>query len=129
MEGYRQVATWMKALAHPARLRILEVLAEEGEACVCHLENRLDQRQAYISQHLARLREAGLVQDRRDGLNVFYSVSMEEIEQLLETAKQLAVQMGRARGAELEFRGIHRIDPQDCRCPRCEERLAMSTVN
>ena len=54
MDGYEQTAEMMKALSHPTRLQILEVLSEEGESCVCHLENRLGQRQAYISQQLAR---------------------------------------------------------------------------
>ncbi len=127
MNGYDQTAAMLKALAHPVRLQILEVLEQEGEACVCHLESRLDQRQAYISQHLAKLREAELVEDRRDGLNVFYSLSMDAIAPLLEAAKQLGLAAGRARGVDLDFRGIHRIDPKDCQCPSCRERLVVRT--
>ena len=82
MDGYDQVAEIGKALGHPVRLQILQVLREE-EACVCHLEAILGQRQAYISQHLMRLREAGLVVDRREGMNVFYSLANEAIGSLL----------------------------------------------
>ena len=52
-----------KVLGHPARLAILEIL-REGEQCVCHMETYLGQRQAYISQQLSVLREAGLITDR-----------------------------------------------------------------
>ena len=62
------------ALAHPSRLEILDLL-REGEACVCHIQAMLDQRQAFISQHLNVLRNAGLVSSRKDGLRVYYQVS------------------------------------------------------
>ena len=58
MSQYQLTATIMKALVHPVRLQILQVL-RDGEACVCHLEAVLNQRQAYISQQLMRLRDAG----------------------------------------------------------------------
>ena len=93
MNGYKSEAELLKALAHPIRLQILEVLHAEGEACVCHLETRLGQRQAYISQQLSKLREAGFVVDRRDGLNVFYAVMDESIPAFLGLAKQLTVHL------------------------------------
>ncbi len=46
-----------RAIAHPGRLRILEILGQ-GEACVCHLTHALGARQPYVSQQLMRLREA-----------------------------------------------------------------------
>jgi len=63
----------LKVLTHPGRLAILNIL-RDGERCVCHMEAYLGFRQAYISQQLIVLREAGLIQDRRDGWNVFYRV-------------------------------------------------------
>lgn len=128
MRGYGMTAGILKAVAHPVRIRILEVLEQEGEACVCHLESRLDQRQAYISQQLAKLREAGLVDDRRDGLNVFYSLSLEEVEPLLDAAKELGLAAGRAGGFELEFSGLLGIDPVNCQCPSCQESLAVGVA-
>ena len=59
MTQYANRAQIFKALAYRARLHILEALEQE-EACVCHLEALLGLRQAYISQHLALLRQAGL---------------------------------------------------------------------
>jgi ArsR family transcriptional regulator len=55
-----------KLLTHPARIAILNLL-RDGEHCVCHLEAYLGFRQSYISQQLAVMREAGIIQDRRDG--------------------------------------------------------------
>ncbi|MBU0494802.1 MAG: metalloregulator ArsR/SmtB family transcription factor [Chloroflexi bacterium] len=69
---YQQQTTLFKALAHPTRLQILDLLAHEGEACVCHLTAVLGKRQPYVSQQLMVLREAGLVDTREDGLMVYY---------------------------------------------------------
>lgn len=74
IQTYEAQAQLLKLLAHPARLAILAIL-RGGEHCVCHIEAHLGLRQAYISQQLMLLREAGLIQDRRDGWNVFYHVS------------------------------------------------------
>ncbi len=73
-QAYEAQAQLLKMLTHPARLAILHIL-REGEHCVCHMEAYLGYRQAYISQQLMVLREAGLIQDRRDGWNVFYHVA------------------------------------------------------
>lgn len=112
MNGYRWMASRMKAMGHPVRLQILEVLEAEGESCVCHLEARLGQRQATISQHLARLRDAGLVADRRDGLNVYYSLTDESLASLLAEARR-----GMPRGVTIP----KRAKAGDCPCPRCAD--------
>lgn len=62
------------ALAHPVRLQILEALASQP-LCVCELVMVTGRRQAYISQHLALLREVELVHTERSGLNIFYRVN------------------------------------------------------
>ena len=73
-QPYEAQAQLLKVLTHPARLAILDIL-RDGEHCVCHMEAHLGFRQAYISQQLMVLKEAGLIQDRRDGWNVFYHIS------------------------------------------------------
>ena len=70
----KQQAELFKVLSHPVRIAILTLLGEE-EACVCHLEAVLGYRQAYLSQQLAVLRENNLIQDRKDGWNVFYQLT------------------------------------------------------
>src|SRR3990170_2025744 len=120
MNGYGWLAKRLKALGHPVRLQILEVLEVEGEACVCHLEARLGQRQANISQHLARLRDAGLVADRRDGLNVYYSLTDECVASLL------------AEGRRGMPRGVTMADTArqvECPCPRCSEKVKMVSAS
>jgi len=110
LSGYRRTARLLKAAAHPVRLAILELLLEGGEECVCHLEAALGYRQAYLSQHLMALREAGLVADRRDGRNIFYYVSQPEVVALLEHLR--ALQGG------LEKKPHAR--PAGCICPKCK---------
>jgi len=128
MSGYRNIAELMKALAHPVRLQILEVLEEEGEACVCHLESRLNQRQAYISQQLGRLREAGLVEDRREGLNVYYALASVAVPPLLDQAKEVASAISKANGVEIAFEAIQLAHHQVCTCPKCEQRMGTLAV-
>ena len=71
-DGYKQQSQLFRALSHPVRLRILDTLARQ-EACVCHLTALLRQRQPYVSQQLATLREAGLVDCQSNGpLRCYY---------------------------------------------------------
>lgn len=118
MGSYKRLADIMKALAHPVRLEIMEALREE-EACVCHLEALLGQRQAYISQQLARLRDAGLVVDRREGLNVFYRLADESLAGLLDVARDTTTRLASAEGQKLAFRLAARKATSECPCPRC----------
>jgi ArsR family transcriptional regulator len=65
-----------KALADPTRLRIMNLLME-APFCVCELGHVLHQPQPQISRHLAYLKNAGLVQDHRQGMRVQYSISLD----------------------------------------------------
>lgn len=71
----------LKLLADPTRLRILWALLH-GEHAVNELAGHVDARPAAVSQHLAKLRLAGLVRRRRDGNRIFYAVENEHIERL-----------------------------------------------
>jgi ArsR family transcriptional regulator len=66
-------SNFLKAMAHEGRLMILCYLAN-GEKSVTELEQLLDSRQASVSQQLARLRMDGLVDFRRDGKAIYYSL-------------------------------------------------------
>jgi len=66
---------FFKNLADPTRLRVLVLLAEEGELCVCELTHALDEIQPKISRHLALLRAAGVVLDRRQGQWIYYRLN------------------------------------------------------
>ena len=65
----------LKALAEPVRLRLLNLLAEGREVCVCHLHGALELPQPTVSRHLAYLRKAGLVAARKEGLWVHYRLA------------------------------------------------------
>jgi ArsR family transcriptional regulator, arsenate/arsenite/antimonite-responsive transcriptional repressor len=68
---YQARARIAKALAHPSRLLILDALAE-GEKCVCELTELVDADQSTVSKHLAILKQAGIIEDRKDGPRMFY---------------------------------------------------------
>lgn len=82
---YKAESLRFKAMAHPVRLQILDMLRQR-EICVCHLEAVLKKRQAYISQQLMVLREAGLVETRKEGLRVFYRLVDDQTGELLDAA-------------------------------------------
>lgn len=68
-----EMNTALRALADPIRLRILALLGTD-EVCVCHIHQALDVPQPTASRHLAYLRRTGLVETRRDGPWVHYSI-------------------------------------------------------
>lgn len=89
--SYERQAQLFKLLTHPVRLAILDIL-RDGEHCVCHMEAYLGYRQAYISQQVAVLREAGLIHDRRDGWNIYYRVTDPRVFSVFDTIQLMAGQ-------------------------------------
>ncbi len=71
LDKYKNHSEIIKALAHPARLFMLDYLSD-GEKCVCKFTEELGLDQSTVSKHLAVLKKAGLVEDEKRGLNVFY---------------------------------------------------------
>lgn len=67
-----------QALADPNRLRILLLLGQRQELCLCHLESLLDLPASTTSRHLALLKQAGLVRARRAGRWVYFALEQEE---------------------------------------------------
>ena len=105
-----KVSTILQAIGSEPRLRILLAISA-GEACVCHLEAALCYRQAYISQQMMALREAGLLDSRRDGKYIFYHLAKPEILELFQNAAKIA-------GVGLVDRKPARYEKQ-CACPDC----------
>ena len=73
--GAEQKARILKALAHPSRITIFEALTK-GEMTVSEIADMLDAKDAITSRHLAVMRSAGLVEARKQGLNVYYSIKL-----------------------------------------------------
>lgn len=114
MNRFELTAKIFKALMHPARLAILHIL-RESEHCVCHLEAHLGFRQAYISQQLAILRDVELVQDRRDGWNIYYKVIAPEVYNLIDTANKMT-------GEKIKINSNNptpQVEQKACPCPKC----------
>ena len=105
------------ALAHPSRLEILDLL-RDGEACVCHIQAMLNQRQAYISQHLNVLRHAGLVSSRKDGLRVYYQISDVQLYDVIDGVKAFLQSTGQWQPEDVENKHLK----LPCSCPQCAEK-------
>ena len=114
--GFKAQAQLFRALAHPVRLRILDILARQ-EACVCHLTAVLGQRQPYVSQQLATLREAGLVTDRREGTLIYYRLADGALVTVLDQGKAIVQHLV---GDELAFAPVPEEALANCPCPRCQ---------
>jgi len=67
-------ANLFKSLSEPVRLRILYLLLERGELCVCDIVDSLELSQSVVSRHLAYLRNSGLVNTRREGVWIYYQL-------------------------------------------------------
>jgi ArsR family transcriptional regulator len=117
-----QIAELFKALSQPARIEILLAIGS-GEACVCHLEAVLKLRQAYISQQLMALRQAGLLDTRREGRFIFYSLIDPELMGLIRlAAKALGIPEKKIVFASGGGPSL------DCGCPDCDTPPANNLI-
>ena len=86
----KSIAAVFKALSDESRLRIISLLFFSGELCVCDIEAVMGCTQTKVSRHLAYLRRAGLVDDRRQGLWMIYSIARPRNEEQKKTLDFLA---------------------------------------
>ena len=77
-----------KALGDPTRLKILECV-KNGEKCVCEIVPSTKKSQPNVSQHLKVLKNAGLVNERKDGTNILVKVANEDIYRIIDVAKRM----------------------------------------
>ena len=80
---YNEIAEVLKALAHPVRLCIVRGLIEKGGCNVCHMQECLGMPQSTTSQHLQKLRSAGIIFGQRKGLEVTYKVCDQRVVELI----------------------------------------------
>jgi ArsR family transcriptional regulator len=85
---YQVKADFFKTLAHPARIRVLELL-RDGERSVGELIPEVGLEASHLSQQLGILRRANILQTRRQGAMVLYSVTDDRIFELLEVARTI----------------------------------------
>ena len=115
------IAGLFRSLSQPVRLEILLAIGT-GEACVCHLEAAIGQRQAYISQQLMALRESGIVEGRREGRNIYYRIKDLKVLDLIQSAGEIGDQGSAAIRvtAPANLQG-------ECPCPKCEPGIPEDT--
>ncbi len=94
-QAYEARARVVKALAHPARLFMVDRLAER-ERCVCELAEMVGSDMSTISRHLAQLREAGIVEDEKRGVQVFYRLTMPCVLKMFECIEPVLLAKARA---------------------------------
>ena len=113
---YETLADRLKLLAHAERLRILDAVRRDAE-CVCHLEALLGKPQPYVSQQLRLLREAGLIEDRKQGQNVYYALVDREVRAWLDAV------LGPAEGEMPDLAYHKRVIA--CPCPKCNNEIEL----
>ncbi len=74
-KGEAPLTELLSAVADPVRLRLASLIAHNGETCVCDLVDATGLTQTNVSRHLSTLRHAGLVNGRKQGLWVYYSIN------------------------------------------------------
>ncbi len=103
-----KISDFLQVIAPTARLEILLAI-DAGEVCVCHLEAQLGYRQAYISQHLMALRNANLIESRREGRYIYHRLKAPELLGFIHEAARLS--------------GFETVEqptiPAECCCPNC----------
>ena len=88
-ELFDVAAAIMKSIAHPLRLRILEILERDGEANVSALCEETGASQPVVSQQLSRMRHEGVLARRREGSSVHYRVARREVLGVLDCVRKM----------------------------------------
>ena len=123
----RDVAQFVKILADEARLKILWLLFNHRELCVCDIMEALEITQSKTSRHLATLRHAGLVTDRRDGAWSHYSIRPVEGELERALLDALRARLADNKGAAEVTRKLHDWMEHKDRETACVDDCACST--
>lgn len=86
--GNQLISSVFKALAHPTRIQIVKLL-RNGELCVCDIIPNLDSEQSNTSQHLTVLKNQGIVENRKEGSKVIYSIKNKEVFEMIGLAEAI----------------------------------------
>lgn len=86
--GSQLLSNVFKALAHPTRIQIIKLL-KDGEMCVCDILPNLDSEQSNTSQHLTILKNQGIVESKKDGSKVIYSIKNTEVYNMIDLAEAI----------------------------------------
>ena len=84
-EMLTQKAELFKAISHPVRLCILAILFKNKKIKVTDIQCCIEVSQSTVSQHLAKLKSAGIISGQREGTEIHYSISNKEVEQIIQS--------------------------------------------
>ncbi len=119
--SFTKISDLLQVISPEPRLEILSAIGT-SEVCVCHLEAALGYRQAYISQQLMALREAGLLSTRRKGKYIYYRLEKPEILEMVELAARLS-------GLDISVIAARANFPRfSCDCPDCSTQIISHEV-
>ncbi len=85
---YQELADIFKTLSHPTRLKIIEMLSEEGETCVKEIWNALEIPQPTASQHINVLKNAGIITFRKEGVKTCYRLVDTRVLKIIQILKE-----------------------------------------
>ncbi|TVR77061.1 MAG: ArsR family transcriptional regulator [Chitinophagaceae bacterium] len=86
-----QCASMLKAIAHPSRMAIVDLLGKKKELIVTDIYRLLEMEQAAVSHHLGILKSNGLLEFRKDGKNTYYSLAKIEVLQIIQCIEKCAI--------------------------------------
>lgn len=86
---YQLRAQILKAMAHPSRLLMIDAMNERGEICVCDLVELIGSDQSTVSKHLSVLKQAGLVEHRKESQRSFYRLTRPCVMNFFECVEQV----------------------------------------
>jgi ArsR family transcriptional regulator len=113
--GVRSLTKLFRALGDETRLRIVALLSH-GELCVCHIEKALDLSQPNVSRQLGILRAAGIVDTRRDGSWMYYSLAPQEHDSVKAMLDQLVTLFGAERAIRTDHAKLRKsCGPNACK--------------
>lgn len=92
-------AKLLALLGQPTRLKLLHML-KDGEVCVCKINPEMKEDQSVISRHLIKLREAGLLGWRKEGVSVYYWIEEPRVFRLLELVDDIQLEIAQKRARE-----------------------------
>jgi DNA-binding transcriptional ArsR family regulator len=108
---YEARARIIKAMAHPARLFIVDELGRRGERCVCELTEMIGTDISTVSRHLTLLKHAGIIEDQKRGSQVYYKLRVRcvmDFFECVESVMECNMQEQRKISRRIEHAGIPR---------------------
>lgn len=98
MNSMEYSAEVLKAIAQPTRLKIIQLL-QDGEHCVCEIFPAIRHEQSNTSRHLQTMLKSGILNQRKDGLKIYYSLRHPEVLEMVRLAELIAEREATERAA------------------------------